>query len=190
MALFSVFLAYLAVFTLGAAFLIISVVMGWGSDILHHDFGFGHDVHVDGGVHGETQDVQGANILSPLLLAVFSTFFGATGMLLTYFTESGVLVNLGISLLVSIPLYLLLYRGMARFYSSHEGSSSTRERDAVGTIATVTVPITPGSVGAITYNAGDRHATASARADVAIAVGEQVVITELEGSIAKVTKRS
>jgi membrane protein implicated in regulation of membrane protease activity len=189
--LFTAFLAYLAVFTLGVAFLGLSVVLGWGHDLLHHDFSFGSDLGDGGGVgHGDVQDTAGPGLLSPMMLAVFFTFFGATGMLLTYFTDVSTLPVLLVSLVVSVPLYLGLYRGLVKFYSSHEKSSMGSERDAIGTVATVTVPIQPGTVGAITYVAGDRYATASARSDVPIAAGEQVVIEDMHANIARVSKKS
>lgn len=178
------FYAYLIVFVIGLAWIVIGLVMG-GLESMADFIG---DV-ADGDSWGHQQ--IGLSPLSPIMLAILGMLFGITGMTLTVFSDLGTGWTLLTTVVVAAALDALVYWGMFNFFVKSQSTSLASVGEAVGRSATVATRIAPGMTGTVNYELAGRRTLAGARSvddGVTIEVGEVVRIVSMEGGIARVQK--
>jgi membrane protein implicated in regulation of membrane protease activity len=177
------FYAYLAVFVIGFAWIVIGLVLGGLESMIDAATDL-----ADGDSWGHQQ--VGLSPFSPLMLAVFGMLFGVTGMTLNHFTALQALPVLLITIAVSVGVDGLVYWGIFSFFVKAQSTSLPSTSDAIGTLATVATRIDPGRTGTINYEAAGRLQVAGARSveDAPIESGEVVRILSIQGAVAQVKK--
>ncbi len=182
------FYAYLIIFAIGLAWIVIGLVLGGLSSMME----FAHDVAADvgGGNDPWGQQQLGLSPLSPIMLAILGVIFGITGMTLTVFSDLGTGMTLLSTVLIAGALDGLVYWGMYSFFVKAQSSSLGSVGEAVGRSAMVATRIAPGMTGTVNYELAGRRTLASARAvdETTIEVGEVVRIVSMEGGVARVKK--
>lgn len=183
------FFAYLAIFAIGLAWVVIGLILGGLESMMD----FAHDV-ADAGGGGDSWGHQqvGLSPFSPLMLAVFGMIFGVTGMSLDLFTDLHGFFVLLITATVAVVLDGGFYVGLYRFFVNSQANSLPDAGEAVGAAATVVTRIAPGMTGTINYEMAGRRQVAGARSPegATIEAGEVVRIKSIQGGIAQVTKET
>lgn len=191
---------YLIIMIGGAAFLMILFLMGGfgdtsfeGGDMggdMGHDFG-GHDGgHAEIG-HAEMGGSEAVSLspMSPTLIALAITSFGAFGIIFTVSLSTWSTWLIGIiSVISAIICAGLIFYALLQFLAKAQSSSLYRTVDMVGKHAEVTVKIPKGGTGVIDYETKGQRATASAKSDEDISQGETVHIVKVVGNIFYVEK--
>ncbi len=171
---------YIICLVFGLMFTLASVFLG-------HVFS-GHDTVGTGGQADAgfgSDGVPGISFFSPTILAVFTTAFGAFGVILSQ-------ISITSSLWVSAPgafgsalavAWGVLW-SMNVAFRKMQGSSEARVAQLVGTTASLASPIPENGVGEITYVYGGSRYSAPARSEDghAIATGKLVKITRIVGT--------
>jgi membrane protein implicated in regulation of membrane protease activity len=145
----------------------------------------GHDVATDAGQFSG----PGISPLSPPVLFVFGTFFGAFGTILEI-TQA--LPQIGVPFLAGIlsaVITIAVYFMMVRIFVQTQATSEYRLKDLVGTRGEITIPSSPGSRGqvlVVTDAAG--RTLLSAVSDQSLNRGDRVQVTGVEGSSLVVEK--
>lgn len=180
------FTVYLVIFLAGIAFIAVSALFGGLSDVSLGDA----SLEGPGVEHADAWGSEQAQLspLSPLMLSILATLFGVGGMLLTSFSALTAPVVLLVALVAAVGIYGGVYVLIQKFFYESQASSVIRTDEAIGSIATVTTRIVPGSVGAVDYVAGGRRVSASARSRTKCEVGENVRITQMHGNVVQVEK--
>lgn len=182
------FYAYLIVFVIGLAWIVIGLLLGGLSSMAE----FAHDVFSDVGSDTDPwgQQQLGLSPLSPIMLAILGMIFGITGMTLTVFSPLSTGLVLIATVVVAGALDGIVYWGMFNFFVKSQSSSLASVGEAVGRSATVATRIAPGMTGTVNFELAGRRTLASAHAtdESTIEVGEVVRIVSMEGGIARVKK--
>jgi membrane protein implicated in regulation of membrane protease activity len=148
---------YLFSTVLGAAFVVLTNLIGHG----------GHGGHGGGGHGGDSGGhADGLDLFSPTAIAAYITGFGSAGLLLMH--------GLGVeSPWVHVPLSIgaagafgaSVLWGLARVRHHTEGNSKASLADLVGTEVEVTVTIPAGGLGEVAFESGGSRLTQTARAE-------------------------
>ncbi|MHB9027124.1 MAG: NfeD family protein [Armatimonadota bacterium] len=166
----------------GAAYVVVALILGGITDMgghidsaghvgggdFSHDYGAGGDVSG----HGEASSSAGAESggmvfgpFSPLVIAFFLTCFGGAGVLLTRVFELRALLAIPIAFASAFVLAWLLMTIFNRFLGSLQSSSEVRLHTLIGTEADVTVDIPSTGVGEISYVAMGGRNVSPARSE-------------------------
>lgn len=159
-------IVYIACFVLGLAYAVFSSVMGGGHEGAG-DVGLdaAHDVtgHVD-----TTPDATSGSIhfspLSPVIIAMFVTAFGATGMICLKVFHFSAVGSLPVAVLAGLAVAAVTFYIFVMLFSKTQGSSESQIAQMVGAEAEVITPIPAEGVGEIAYTSRGSRYTAPARA--------------------------
>ena len=174
---------YLGALIVGAGTILLQIVLaGHGDADAHLDHDAGH-----GDAHGHE-----AGSWSVFVSTRFWTFlllaFGLVGALITFFQFAGPLVTAIVALVAGFAAGLfaaLTLRALRR----SQASSSTTLGDAVGTTGRVLIPCAKGKVGKVRLQLKGQAVDVMAMTnEPEIPVGETVVVEDVRGGIAQVTK--
>jgi membrane protein implicated in regulation of membrane protease activity len=175
-----VLVAYWICFMSGLVYAVISALMGGlfgfehggivgggGAGDFTHDFGTGVDV---GAGHGEalagaTPGETAISPVSPMTIAVFSTTFGGTGIILRRLFDQPLLVSIPVSLAAGLAVAGAVFVFFYKVFQAVQASSEPEVAMVVGMPAEVTVAIPAGGVGEIAYVAGGGRFTGVARSE-------------------------
>lgn len=186
---------YLFCFGFGFLFSLVTVLMGhidldFGGDGGGHDIAAGHDaVAADGGGPQHHHHVSPFNLGT---VAAFLAWFGGTGYLATKFYRlwfvSTLLVSAGAGLFGAWLVYLFLTKVLMRSREELDPA----DYEMVGVLGQVSGAIRASGIGEIIFSReGARHSSPAKSDDgVAIATGEEVVVTRYEDGIAYVRRWS
>lgn len=159
---------FLGIAAIGFVFLLISLLIG---DLFDN---FGTDTGLDGGVDGH-------GFLDSRVLSVFITSFGGFGAI-------GIQSGLGIvaSSLLGLAGGIVLgglVSIFARFLYKQQASTSVTTAQLIGRTAQVIVPISPGSLGQVSFRIGEERVEKLARSkdDREIKAGSLVRVEEIAG---------
>ncbi|MEN9576164.1 MAG: hypothetical protein RL514_4019 [Verrucomicrobiota bacterium] len=171
-------LIYLLCLGGGFLFLVVLAFMGHFFDgVGHHDMGSGG--HVDGADHG------GVSAFSPIVIAAFTTGFGAFGYLLSMVeaTRSPAL-SAPLAAVGAFAFASVIVAALRLVFRKTQSSSESHAASVVGTTATLGTGIPEHGVGEIVYVQGGTRYTAPARTEdgKAIATGAAVTVTRLVGT--------
>jgi len=164
-----------------------------GMDVEHggdfdHGVETGHDLGHEtghGAEHGELAVADGSMTqlgpFSPMIVAMFFAFFGASGMLFT-----GVIPLSYLSLLPSVALAFggawLFMSGINKIFAATEASSEAEAWRLVGREAQVITPIPQDGVGEIQYQAKGSTFSAPARTQDGTPAGRATMVTIIDSS--------
>jgi len=173
---FSAFTVFLSIAALGFLFLLMSLVFG---EIFEH-FDMDHDVDVD---HD-----GGPFFMSPRVIAVFITAFGATGAIGIFYGLS-IPASSGVGFVSGIVFGSIIYF-FARFLYSQQATTQVKFTDVVGQTARVVVSIPKNGVGQIRCRVGEELVDKVARTGDGEALPENtaVVVEQVLGEIVIVKK--
>lgn len=186
--------AYTASLTLGTGYTVIAFFLGHfggdhgggGHDAGGHDFG-GADGDVGGNAgHVSVDNAMHFPLLSPVVIAMFFTAFGAGGLIgIEVLKDRHPLMTLLPAIGGGLAFGGLLGWTMMMFFRRAMGTSQARESDIIGAEAQVTVTIPPAGVGKIAYEAAGTRFTAPARsaAGTEIRQDAKVVIRKRDGAV-------
>jgi membrane protein implicated in regulation of membrane protease activity len=167
---------YLAALIIGGGTLLLQVVLG-------HDGDAGHDAD-----HDHDHDHGSSLILSARFWIFLALAFGLSGALLTIFRLAGstaILVLASGSGIASGLFAALVIRSLKRGQVSGVASAD----EAVGRVAEVLIPCEQGRIGKVRLQLRGQTMDLLARAgDTTISAGTKVVIEEIEGGIARVSR--
>jgi len=124
--------------------------------------------------------------LNPMVLATFMTYFGLTGLVIHFAVPWLGLISLAPAVVVGVIATRILLFVMHWMFAKMEVSSVAVVEELIGTYATVTVPITTGRVGEITYIVESKRFTAPAKplnGASEFAKGTKVMISEIRDNI-------
>lgn len=175
---------YLGALIVGAGTIFLQIILAGHGDAdvhLDHDAGAGH-----GDAHGHE-----AEAWSVFLSARFWTFlllaFGLVGALITFFQFAGPVLTGIVALVAGLGAGLFAALTLRALRKS-QGSASTLA-DAIGTVGRVLIPCAKGKVGKVRLQLKGQAVDVMAMTNEAeIPVGESVVIEDVRGGIAQVTK--
>ncbi|OHB77734.1 MAG: hypothetical protein A2Z34_03160 [Planctomycetes bacterium RBG_16_59_8] len=174
-------------FFLGLGYAVISALLGdilGGGESVSGGFDAGHDVagHVDTGSadHGTIH----FSPLSPIVLAMFVTSFGAAGMIclkvfgLPQYTSVAVAGGTG------LVVAFLTFLGFAFIFRVTQGSSESRQSESLGQEAEVITTIPAEGLGVVAYTSRGSRYTAPAKAieGKEIKVNSTVVVEKIAGN--------
>ncbi len=196
---------YAFCFVVGLGYTVLAAVLGslggdaGGHDVAGagHDLGdFGHDLDVSHdldltadhgevafGHHGEMAGGAHLGPFSPLIIALFLTCFGGTGLLFTLTAPLGSLSLLP-AVGSSFAFAALAIWAFNRLFARVEATSQARACDLIGRQATVITPIPEGpGAGTVAYVINGTRYTMVARSEDAAAMdrGAEVVILRIVG---------
>jgi hypothetical protein len=175
--------AYILVFVIGLGWIVIGMILGG----LHGMIDFASDV---ADADGDSGHGVGLSPFSPLMIAVFGTLFGLTGMGLTIYTSLNSLVVLLLTTGIAAVFDFGFYKFLFTYFVEAQASSLPSPDDAVGSAATVATRIDPGRTGTINFQAAGRLQVAGARhgGESPIEAGQVVRIVSMRGGVAQVKK--
>jgi membrane protein implicated in regulation of membrane protease activity len=179
-------------FGVGTLWALVSLLLG-GLHFGH--FGHGHHAPLAGAKgaahhnHGGGHHLPNwlANLLNPSVVAVFLSWFGGAGYLLTKY--SGLLFWLNLALAAAFGLagaWILAW--FFRWLMQHETVMNPADYDMVGVFGRVSSTIRADGVGEVIYlrEGARRLVGAKSETGVPIARGEEVIVTHFEKGIAYV----
>lgn len=198
---------YLALFVIGLALTMISFLTGTaGHGVFHlghfgHFGGFGHTGVGHGGPghggfghggagHGGSGDAagdQGLSVVNFATAAIFMTWFGGVGYLLSIYSHLVVLAVIGTAITGGLAGAALIFVFMARLAAADRPLEAS-DYSLPGTVGRITVPVPLAGTGEITYTQAGTRKTAAARSDdgEAIVRGTEVVVLRYDRGIAYV----
>ncbi len=162
---------YIAALVIGAGMLLVQAVMG-------------HDADADGDSDGDSDLL----FLSPRFWTFLALAFGISGLLLTLFHLASSMVVLAIASgagVASGAFAALVLRALKR----GQVSSGSSEHEAIGRIGEVLVPLEKGRIGKVRVALrGQTLDLMAMGGDQPLALGARVVIEDIEGGIARVSR--
>ncbi len=188
---------YLAALIIGLALSVLSLVLGAFHIHLPRSFGhisLGGHAHAGlarlGHVHaGPAQKVSSGAEVSPAnfsSLVMFLAWFGGAGALLHGALHLGAVATfVGAAVAGWFGAYLL-WLFLRRVLLARDHTMLAADYALPGTLATVTLAIRPGGTGEISYAQGGTRKSTAARADEAVSLGAEVMVTRFENGIAHV----
>jgi len=156
---------YIICFVLGLAYAVFAAVLGG----VHEGAGdVGLDAAHDVTGHVDTQpDATSGSIhfspLSPVVIAMFVTAFGATGMICLKVFKFSAIGSLPVAVLVGLAAAAVTFYLFVKLFSKTQGSSESQIALMVGCEAEVITPIPAEGVGEIAYVSKGARYTAPAR---------------------------
>jgi membrane protein implicated in regulation of membrane protease activity len=157
---------YIVCFVLGLAYAVFSTIMG-GDHAGHIGGGFdaSHDVsgHVDAAGDQNSGTIH-FSPMSPVVIAMFVTAFGATGMICLKYFKLSALASLPIAAGVGFFVAALTFYFFVMLFRKTQGSSESQISQMVGKEAEVITSIPAEGFGEIAYISKGSRYTAPARA--------------------------
>lgn len=185
---------YLFCFAFGFFFSLIAAVTGH----LHLSLGdaqadVGDVSHIGGDADTGTHAADGHHHVSVLnmgTIAAFLAWFGGTGYLITRFYSLWFVSTLAIALVAGIGGGYIVYLFLAKVLMRAREDMDPADYEMVGVLGTVAGAIRAGGTGEILFSRDGARRAAPARAEdgIAIANGEEVVVTRYEDGIAYVRR--
>lgn len=177
----SAFTVYLSISAVGFLFLLLSFTFG---EIFEH-FHIDHDMD-----HGDADGAGGPFFLSPRILAVFITAFGATGAIASYYGLN-ILASSGVGFVSGVVFAGIIF-SFAKFLYGQQATSQIKVMDVVGQTARVIVGIPKDGVGQIRCRIGEElvDKVARTRTGEAVPMNASVLVEEVVGEIVIVKKSS
>jgi len=181
-------LFYLICFVVGFAFTSVSFISG----TLHMHF------HIPG--HGHFHVGQGAGrggshgghfpLFNPMTIAVFLTWFGGAGYLLTHGHHVWIFTGLVLATLAGVAGASIVFLFVAKFLMAHEHSLDPQDYDMVGVLGRVSGTIRTGGTGEIIFEQEGARKACAARAEQTehLDRGEEVIVTRFEQGVAFVRR--
>ena len=158
-------IVYVGFFILGLAYAIISTILGGGfSGDADAGLDAAHDVtgHVDTDPDASAGSLH-FSPLSPVVIAMFVTAFGATGMICLKAFKTSAIVSLPIAVAAGVGVAALTFYLFVLMFSKTQGSSESQVANLIGREAEVITPIPAEGVGEIAYVSRGSRYTAPAR---------------------------
>jgi membrane protein implicated in regulation of membrane protease activity len=158
-------IVYVACFILGLAYAVFTSVLGGG----HGGAGdVGLDAAHDVTGHVDTQpDATSGSIhfspLSPVVIAMFVTAFGAAGMICLKVFSLSAIVSVPVAVLTGVGAAAVTFYIFVALFSKTQGSSESQIAKMAGCEAEVITPIPAEGVGEIAYVSRGARYTAPAR---------------------------
>jgi membrane protein implicated in regulation of membrane protease activity len=178
-------IVFIASFFLGLAYAIISAIFGGVLGGGHEggfdsggDFDMQHDVagHVDTGGGHDSGTVH-FSPLSPVIVAMFITTFGAMGMICLKVFKISPYPSLAVSVGTGIVIAAITFFIFLMLFRATQGSSESRLGDMVGQEAEVITSIPLDGLGEVAYVAKGTRYTAPARSAHRIEIKSHSVVT-------------
>lgn len=144
-------------------------------------------------IHSESKEEEWAQRIfcwiNPFFLAIFFSFFGLTGLILTFANKSLGVLTLIPSIAIGLAANWILKAFIRWMFEKLESSSSAVVAELIGQPAAVSVPITPARIGEITYVVQSKRYNLPAKAvnsSAELQKGTRVMISDLSENIAYV----
>lgn len=170
--------AYTFCLTVGTLYTVLAFFLGhFGGD--HGGDHGGGDGHVGGdGAQVGADNALHFPLLSPVVIAIFFTAFGAGGIIGGELLKDRhpawtIAPALGGGLVFALSMAAV----MAWIFRKTVGSSHAREIDVIGAEATVAITIPPGGIGKIVYEAAGTRFTGSARSGAGTEIRQDAKVT-------------
>jgi membrane protein implicated in regulation of membrane protease activity len=154
------------------------------SGIISRSFGKIHKLHVETKEENIVQLILG--LLNPLSIATFMTFFGLAGAILSLKLNTPAIISLPLAIFVGWVAVQVVVRLIAWLAQNMRSSSEAKIEDLVGRMAEVTVPISQGKTGEITYVINSKRYSSPAKSlkeGGALTKRTKVMICELNGPL-------
>ncbi len=185
---------YLFAMVVGVGLLLFSILGGGDSDTDAPDLDADFDADVDVDVGAELSPIGAVGdlvvgLFRPRNLTFLLAAFGTTGALLTWTSgDSG--GTLALALVMGVGAWFLSHGVFTWLRRTDSSVDALHDRDLDGSIATVTLPIAPGSRGRITIVAAGRQTYLTARLEPgvteALPIGTEVLIRRTDNGVAEV----
>ncbi len=165
--------------------------VGHVGDVGHagHVADTGHAVSHDAGhVHAHAEETEPVSFISPITVSTFLAGFGAAGVVTSMGMRLPEVINIPISFVTATGIAAAGFRLFVQYFIASQSSSESIVAELTGTPAEVSVRITPGCIGAISYtDVGRRYSMPARAADgQSFDKGAQVFILRVEGGVAEV----
>lgn len=189
---------YLLCVIVGLTWALLSAIFGGlfggdhGGDAGGHDVGAaGHDAgaagHDAGAAHGHDGSDHAVHFspLSPSIIAIFLTSFGAGGFVASQFFHAGPTLSVPFAALAGVLVAGAMLALFAKIFSVTQQSSQPFQQELTGVVGQVITPIPENGVGEISYTVRGSRFTAPARhvQGWAVPAHAPVVIEKLVGSV-------
>jgi membrane protein implicated in regulation of membrane protease activity len=180
-------LVYVSLLVIGFLYSVLSLVLGWISDVGGH-------FHLELGGHGDVPGHADTGHLGPIsgtTVATFITGFGGGGVIAHYWLGWPLLGSLGLAIGSGIVVAAAAYAILEFIFKETQAGSEFAVGETVGREAEVIVSIPAGGVGEVAYIMRGQREQSSARAVDAAAIpkGSPVVITRVSGPTAWVRRK-
>lgn len=152
------------------------------------DAGADHDVggHDAGGDH---DGARGLSPVSPLVLSLFATYFGAFGFIFTFgFPSLNEILIALLAVVATVVLSAGSYFALVRLFVKSQASSVHQSAEVIGSLGEVTTAIPKGGVGVVDYVARGSRVSNSAKSAEPCARGDTVRITKVVNNVLHVEK--
>lgn len=136
------------------------------------------DIHADHGIdHGDVSGEITFSPMSPTVIAVFITAFGAGGIVAIEGLQWSVLASVGLALGSGLLIAGVVYEVLSIVYKRTQGSSEANVEALIGVTAEVITPIAENSTGEIAYVIRGSRYTGSARSVDGSEIGRNKPVT-------------
>lgn len=163
---------YWICFSGGVLFALVTLVFG---DILGDIFGGLFD----------SLSMDHLDFLQPMVLVGGLTIFGGSGIMFNQYTNLDPRLVAALSLMISVILSILIYFAYVKPMKNSENSTGFSQKDLVGKIGEVSVPIPAKGYGEviIRIGAGNTNQIAATLDDDEIPAGSRIVVGEVKEGI-------
>jgi membrane protein implicated in regulation of membrane protease activity len=168
-------IVYIASFIFGLAYTVISTIVGGGHG--DADFGASGDISGSGDIGGG-HDGDGVHFspLSPVVIAMFLTAFGAAGMICLKVFKMQTYLGLAIAILVGLAVAMSTFFVFVTLFHKTQSSSESRISSLIGQEAEVITPIPAEGVGEIAYTSKGARYTAPARSSAKTDISSHSIV--------------
>jgi membrane protein implicated in regulation of membrane protease activity len=177
-------IVFIGCFFIGLAYAVISTVLGGifgGGHEGGFDSGGDFDAGHDGAGHIETAGADSGTVhfspLSPVVIAMFITSFGAMGMICLKVFKLSPYVSLPIAIGTGIIFAALTFFILLMMFKATQSSSESQIGSLVGQEAEVITPIPIDGLGEIAYVSKSTRYTGSARSAYRTEIKSHAVVT-------------
>jgi membrane protein implicated in regulation of membrane protease activity len=168
-------IVYVASFIFGLAYTVISTIMGVG----HGDAGFGASGDLSGsGDIGAGHNGDGIHFspLSPVVIAMFLTAFGAAGMICLKVFQVQTYLGLAVAILAGLGVAVVTFFVFVTLFHKTQSSSESRISSLIGQEAEVITPIPAEGVGEIAYTSKGARYTAPAKSSAGTDISSHSIV--------------
>jgi membrane protein implicated in regulation of membrane protease activity len=138
--------------------------------------------------HAHLDETESVSFVSPITVSTFLAGFGAAGVVTSMGLGLPEVINIPASFATAMGIAYVGFRAFVRYFIASQSSSESIVSELVGMPAEVSVAITSGCIGAITYTDVGRRYSMPARGtdSQSFEKGAQVFILRVEGGVAEV----
>lgn len=174
---------FLALFVIGFALTVISLVLGVGGHSFGHDVHLGHAGDTAHAGHGDQ-----AALVNFGTITAFMTWFGGIGYLLTVYSTIVAAATIAIAAVCGLGGAAIVVVFMRKVLLRDQIPMRASDYHLPGTLGRVTVTVPAGGTGEIVYTQAGARKTAAARAETGAAIerGAEVVVLRYERGVAHV----